>query len=160
MEPLRIKTENVRYLGYGEEAIVYSIGGNRVVKVPHANQDQTATGKEIIERLMNEHIVGRNLHNGGISVPISFGIFYLKVDWRTLGPSLLMEEIDGVSFEILRGRGFSQEYQRLEKLADIEIEKARELGFYARDSNNPRNKMLSRTGRVYLIDFGQWRKIN
>ena len=145
-------------IGEGSEGFIYKYG-ERAAKVLHGSFTANPNHLNFIrERLANEYEIAKELYRNNISVPIPFGIFDIPFKNGKIYPAFLMQFIKGKNLGELRNPNNSTLYYRIEKLAEIEIEKAKGIGFRTYDANRKTNIIVSKYGKIYLIDFGLWFK--
>ncbi|MEK6760420.1 MAG: hypothetical protein AABX93_00695 [Nanoarchaeota archaeon] len=158
MRSLEMYAGDFSLVNQGKEALIYSIGEGRVARVLHGNFNSI---RECYQKLFHEYDVALEFHENGISVPQPVGVFELNVFANGRGtnyPAFVMEQIYGKTFGELKSATSREEYEKWRKRVEAEIGKAEALGFYAHDSRNKENSMLSDSGKIYLIDFGCWKK--
>ncbi len=161
---MEIKFDKAKRLDEGTEAVIYKSGG-LVAKVLHNSENADSNVlKNIRERLTNEYEIARDLYENKISVPKPFGIFDLLFENKEC-PAFVMQYIDGKNLSELMesyksARISLRLYDNARELAAIQIEAARKIGLVPYDANAKGNIVLSKSGIVYLIDFGQWQRVN
>lgn len=163
---LDIKPEDMSPIGRGSGGPVYHIGDNKVAKFEWDTGffgPISSKGKQI----QREYEIARELYEGGVSVPEPFGVFSLpqpkEVDWGILPgwmglnryPAFVMRYIDNMRF---KNWGAINVWDRMERLRNVELEKARALGFIPADCDLCNVLLDNDMSHVYLIDFTHWRK--
>ena len=150
-------------LDEGIEAVIYK-SGTLVAKVLRNSENADSNSlQNIRERLTKEYEIARDLYNNRISVPKPFGVFDLPFEKQKL-PAFVMQYIDGKNLiELMESyksaRISLRLYEKTRELAAMEIEAAKKIGFVPYDANAKGNIMLSKSGKIYLIDFGMWQRI-
>ncbi len=137
------------HISRGDSGKIYLLGEGKIAKVPYNPfNGELCNGRMAQFALYQEYKkqeLGRQL---GINYPPVEGIFAIKeTESGSYYPGLTMvniengETFDGLSDEVLK---------EARRIRDIEIEKARKLGFQITD-NHKRNALWV-NGEVYLID--------
>jgi RIO-like serine/threonine protein kinase len=162
---MEIKFEKAERLDEGTEAVIYKSGA-LVAKVLHNSQNADSNVlQNVRERLTKEYEIARDLYESKISVPKPFGVFDLPFENGKKCPAFIMQYIDGKNLSELmesykNARISLRLYDNAKELAAIQIEAAKKIGLVPYDANAKGNIMLSKSGRIYLIDFGQWQRVN
>lgn len=144
---------------HGGHSDIY-LAGDKAIKVlrgyfystfeePVYNRANMGRCKILLE---DEFQVGRDLFEGGVSVPKYYGVFRVKLDKMKNSLGLLMDRIDGENLENLRGKIDSNLWRRYSDFMYGEIQNARDIGFVLGD-RAARNVVVSKRGELFLIDF-------
>ena len=107
----------------------------------------------------HEYDIANRLYWGGVSVPRPKGVYTVSF-WGGLlqKPAFVMERIHAPRLDHLlkKEMDYSQRKALVEKL-DVEVNKARDLGFFPGDAT-PFNAFYSvAEDRIILFDFSHWR---
>jgi tRNA A-37 threonylcarbamoyl transferase component Bud32 len=138
-----------KVFGSGIHGKVYEIDDNYVIKV----------GK----RIDKEYRIAKELYEAGIPVPKPIGVFDVEVE-HSYG-KVRVEK--GFVMELVRNDMCRLEKEdKLRRRYKLELKKCRKLGFIPRDYYWPecfggkRHNILynEKQDKIYLIDFGAWRK--
>ena len=132
------------------EGWIYRISDNDAAKIPNT-----------ILNIGREMKIARMLYESGISVPKLKGWEYVKVPQEFDKPrkAFIMEFIEGRNgCELYQGKYSNfEKYELAVRLAEEEIEKAKQLGFnLGFDEGNSSNYILTPNKKIKLIDFSAW----
>lgn len=146
--------KSVKNRDFYNDSDVYNVGENAVAK-------EGIEGKV----LSNEFIMGVDLFSRGIQVPEMYSLVsldslrkfeelpeykgYSNNNWF-----IIMQKIKGKLIKDVAG----EERKEAVKQLKTELEKIIKLGIYPEDAFHQRNSIFSDEGKLYLIDFAQWRK--
>jgi len=149
-------------IGTRSRSRVYRISENYVAKFPRPFPHfDRCRERRYVDALEKEFLIAKELYGAGISVPNPEGMFLTSLRKPLFGllpareyPVFLMEYIKGVTLE----ETSCEDGRTLINLAELELEKTRELGFVANDTHLSNTLWSPQRKRIYLIDFEHWKR--
>ena len=158
-------TKEKNFVGKGAMGIVYflnemdlskqSLVGKFIKIILNENFESSKYFSWFVLKLFHEYEIQKELYESGISVPKPFGVYSIKnTEDSNYYPGFIMRYIPGknlwelpISFR-----------EKIYGLRDLELNKARDLGFKPGRDIKYNFIWVPEEEKVYLIDFNFWRK--
>jgi len=169
--------ERFPLVGCGMEGVVYRMTPDTVAKFPRYSAWKEVHPKEILyfnKAIKNDHDIAVLLYNNGIKVARPVGLFNMPLPWKVnklssgrkvvvpgkdVYQAYVMQYISGEYYAEL----YEDEYNLAEEQMNVQLEKAKKLGFSYTDgrcpSEPPQCIWSPENGGSVLIDFCRWRKV-